>query len=164
MDWFILIINALQTIVWIYLAIIGLYLLVFALASLLPLKNDIFGDDTPKKIAVLIPGYKEDNIIVDIARLALKQNYPPEFYDVVIIADSFKPETIEALRQLPVKVIEVSFDVSTKAKALTEAVKQIPTDYDLCVILDADNVMEADFLKKSAEHGSRVCWLCRDTG
>ncbi len=148
MDWFILIINILQTLVWIYLAIIGLYLLVFALASLLPLKNDIFGDETPKRIAVLIPGYKEDNIIVDIARLALNQNYPREFYDVVIIADSFKPETIEALRQLPVKVIEVSFDVSTKAKALTEAVRQIPSDYDLCVILDADNVMEADFLKK----------------
>jgi len=56
---------------WMYLAVIGLYLLIFAIASLLPLKNDILGDDSPKRIAVLIPGYKEDNIIVDIARLAL---------------------------------------------------------------------------------------------
>lgn len=148
MDGLTLIINVLQTALWIYLAVIGLYLLLFALASILPLKNDYHGDDTLKKIAVLIPGYKEDNIIVEIARLALQQDYPKDMYDVVIIADSFKPETLEALRKLPVKVIEVSFEVSTKAKALTEAVKQLPDHYDLCVILDADNVMEPQFLQK----------------
>ncbi|MGC8864748.1 MAG: glycosyltransferase [Bacteroidales bacterium] len=148
MDVLTLIINILQTALWIYLAVIGLYLLLFALSSLLPHKNDYHGDDTPKRIAVLIPGYKEDNIIVEIARLALQQNYPKDKYDVVIIADSFKPETLEALRKLPIKVIEVSFEISTKAKALTEAVKQLPDTYDLCIILDADNVMEPEFLQK----------------
>ncbi len=148
MNYIQLIFNVLQLLLYVYLAIIGLYLLAFALASLFPLKDDNMGDETPKKIAVLIPGYKEDNIILDIARLALKQNYPSEFYDVVIIADSFKPETIKALQELPLKVIEVSFEISTKAKALTEAIRQLSDDYDLCVILDADNVMEPDFLKK----------------
>lgn len=151
MDWLIHIFNSLQIIMWIYLAVIGLYLLIFAIASLLPLKNDILGDDSPKRIAVLIPGYKEDNIIVDIARLALNQNYPRDYYDVVIIADSFKPETLQQLRQLPIKLLEVSFELSTKAKALTEAMKQLPDNYELCVILDADNVMEPDFLKKISQ-------------
>ncbi|MDN5329806.1 MAG: hypothetical protein PWP35_1593 [Bacteroidales bacterium] len=151
MDWLIHIFNALQIIIWIYLAVIGIYLLIFAIASLLPLKNDILGDGSPKRIAVLIPGYKEDNIIVDIARLALNQNYPRDYYDVVIIADSFKPETLQQLRQLPIQLIEVSFELSTKAKALTEAMKQLPDNYELCVILDADNVMEPDFLKKISQ-------------
>jgi hypothetical protein len=41
-----------------------------------------------KKIAVLIPGYKEDGVIIEVT-LAL-QEYPSNLYDVVIIADSFK--------------------------------------------------------------------------
>jgi cellulose synthase/poly-beta-1,6-N-acetylglucosamine synthase-like glycosyltransferase len=77
------------------------------------------------------------------------QDYPKEWFDVVVIADSFKPETIEKLRSLPVRVIEVSFESSTKAKALNAAMAALPDNYyDIALVLDADNVMDLNFLTR----------------
>jgi cellulose synthase/poly-beta-1,6-N-acetylglucosamine synthase-like glycosyltransferase len=104
-----------------------------------------------RKIAVLIPGYKEDSVIVDVAEKALTQSYPKELFDVVIIADSFQPLTIEKLKKIPVKVLEVSFDKSTKAKSLNKAFELLP-EYEIALVLDADNVMENDFLFKVNNH------------
>jgi cellulose synthase/poly-beta-1,6-N-acetylglucosamine synthase-like glycosyltransferase len=101
-----------------------------------------------KTIAVLVPGYKEDQVIIEVAKLALEQDYSSTLYDVVIIADSFKEETLAALKALPIKLIEVSFDKSTKSKALNKAMAALTRAYDIAVVLDADNVMAPDFLKK----------------
>jgi cellulose synthase/poly-beta-1,6-N-acetylglucosamine synthase-like glycosyltransferase len=97
---------------------------------------------------VLIPGYKEDKVIIDVASDALKQNYPTDAFDVVIIADQFQPETLDSLRALPIKLIEVKFEQSTKSKALNAAMAQLSNNYDVAVILDADNLMEPEFLNK----------------
>ena len=83
-----------------------------------------------------------------MAEEALRQDYPRELFDVVIIADSFLPDTLEKLRVLPVRVIEVSFELSTKSKALNEAMEQLGDNYDIAVVLDADNVMSHDFLTR----------------
>ena len=52
------------------------------------------------------------------------------------------------LRSLPVKLIEVSFDKSTKSKALNKAMAQLTNPYDIAVVLDADNIMAPDFLQQ----------------
>lgn len=101
-----------------------------------------------RKMAVLIPAYKEDEVIPGVAANALKQNYPADQFDVVVIADSLKPETLEKLHAMPIKVVEVFFEKSTKVKALNQAMATIGDDYDCAVILDADNLMERDFLTK----------------
>ena len=103
-----------------------------------------------KKIAVFIPGYKEDAVIIETAQQALKQNYPPERYEVVVIADSFSYETLLALRKLPIRVEEVSFETSTKSKAINTVLKRMDkNEFDILVILDADNIMETDFLERT---------------
>src|SRR5690606_13991753 len=56
-------------------------------------------------------------------------------------------QTVGALKQLPIRVVEVVFDKSTKVKSLNRAMAEIGDDYDFAVILDADNVMTPDFLK-----------------
>ena len=95
-----------------------------------------------------MPGYKEDEVSLEGARHALQQNYPTGFFDVVIIADSFQQYTLTALKSLPLKVIEVSFDKSTKSKALNKAMATLSNEYDIAVVLDADNLMANDFLSK----------------
>lgn len=137
-----------QVIVLIVLLLPAIYIFVFALAGLFYRQPKYPLNPALRKIAVLIPGYKEDDVIVEVANDALAQDYPAEKYDVVIIADSFQPETIALLKKLPVKVIEVKFDKSTKSKALNKAMEQLPDIYDIAVVLDADNVMAADFLTK----------------
>lgn len=138
----------LQIILMVFIVPAVLYIFIFAVAGLFYSEKKKTESPSKRKIAVLIPGYKEDSVIVEVASEALKQSYPSNFYDVVIIADSFQPETITKLKELPIKIIEVSFEKSTKSKALNKAMEQLPDNYDIAVVLDADNVMEFDFLEK----------------
>ncbi|MBL7137189.1 MAG: glycosyltransferase [Bacteroidales bacterium] len=138
-----------QWIILVYLAFGTLYIFVFATASLFHYQPGKAGKEDLNRIAVMIPGYKEDAVILEVAKDAFQQNYPKEKYEVIVIADSFQPQTIEKLKELPIKVIEVSFEQSTKSKALNKTMSLIPDDlFDLVVILDADNLMEQDFLTR----------------
>lgn len=111
------------------------------------------------RLAVLIPSYKEDAVILDTAQRAAEHAYPGSF-EVFIIADSMQPETLSALRGMPLTVHEVSFENSTKAKALRTSIDRIPEDaFDAVVILDADNVMAPRCLEHMARalaNGFRV--------
>jgi cellulose synthase/poly-beta-1,6-N-acetylglucosamine synthase-like glycosyltransferase len=132
-----------------YLGICSLYLLLFAVAGRFAKKASVATkiDNCCYKMAVLIPAYKEDAVIVDVARQSLLQTYPQDLYDVIIICDSLQPKTIDSLKALPVKLIQVQFTKSTKAKAINTALEQLPA-YDIAIVLDADNVMDRSFLKK----------------
>jgi cellulose synthase/poly-beta-1,6-N-acetylglucosamine synthase-like glycosyltransferase len=141
-------INTIQIILLVLTGLATLYILLFSIAGLFYRERTFAPSGKYRKIAVFVPGYKEDGVIVEVAKEALAQNYPAEWYDVIIIADSFQPETIQQLRQLPLKVIEVVFEKSTKSKALNSAMGQLAEPYEIAVILDADNVMASDFLVK----------------
>jgi len=143
-----LILNIIQLILLILLGLATFYIFIFSIASLFYKQKTYSDNGNMKSIAVLVPGYKEDQVIVEVAKLALEQDYSSNLFDVVIIADSFKKETLDSLRTLPIKLIEVSFEKSTKSKALNKAMAALDRDYDLAVVLDADNVMAFDFLKK----------------
>ena len=140
--------NIIQTILLTLLGLATLYIFIFSIASLFYKQKTYSENGNVKTIAVLIPGYKEDEVIVEVAKLALEQDYSAHLFDVVIIADSFKKETLDILKTLPIKLIEVSFEKSTKSKALNKAMAALDRDYDIAVVLDADNVMAPDFLKK----------------
>ncbi|MCT4603064.1 MAG: glycosyltransferase family 2 protein [Marinifilum sp.] len=142
------IIYIVELILFIYLGFAALYVFVFALASIFPHKQKVPTNTTKRKFAVLIPGYKEDAVIVHVAKDALLQDYPNDAYDVVVIADSFQANTLMALRELPITLVEVSFDISTKSKALNKAMQSIGSQYDVALVLDADNLMAADFITK----------------
>lgn len=137
---------------WIFLIYLGFstfYFFIFALLSLFPYRIKSVNTDVINRFAVLIPGYKEDNVILEVVDESLKQNYPKDKYDIIVIADSFKQETLDKLKLKGIKLIEVVFNKSTKSKALNRAMELLPDNYyDLAVILDADNIMEYDFLKK----------------
>tara|TARA_B100000767_G_scaffold274861_1_gene309293 strand:- start:923 stop:2125 length:1203 start_codon:yes stop_codon:yes gene_type:complete len=142
------IVEAIEYIVLAYFMMSSLYVLLFALGGHFYKNRKFKIHMHPFKMAVFIPAYKEDEVIEDVAREALKQNYPSKHFDVIVIADSLKKSTIDGLKQLAIRVIEVSFENSTKAKALNAAMAQIKGNYDYALILDADNIMERQFLKK----------------
>jgi cellulose synthase/poly-beta-1,6-N-acetylglucosamine synthase-like glycosyltransferase len=106
------------------------------------------GDEPVKRIAILVPAYKEDEVIYFTATSLLYLDYPRELYDIYIIADSFEAGTLLDLAKLPLHVLEVSFDNSTKVKSLNEAFKRIDKAYDIALICDGDNMLNRDFLKK----------------
>jgi cellulose synthase/poly-beta-1,6-N-acetylglucosamine synthase-like glycosyltransferase len=49
---------------------------------------------------------------------------------------------------LPLNVLEVQFESSTKAKALNAALNYLPENFDMVVVLDSDNIIKSDFLTK----------------
>jgi cellulose synthase/poly-beta-1,6-N-acetylglucosamine synthase-like glycosyltransferase len=139
---------SLEYILFVYLFFATLYIFVFSVAGLFYRQKQKEKVSKLRKFAVLIPGYKEDAVIVDVARKATMQDYPKDKFEVIVIADSFKKETLEALRKLPIRVVEVVFEVSKKSKALNKCMEVIGDDYDIAFVLDADNVMEKKVLKK----------------
>ncbi len=143
--------HIIELIVFVYLAFTDIYLFIFAFSGLFPLKRKHRTSLKKRKILILIPGYREDAVIIDVAKEALNQDYGTENYDVVIIADGFKPETITNLKSIHVRVIEVNLKYSTKSRALNAALSQTTGQYDVAVVLDADNVMARDFLSRINE-------------
>jgi len=144
-------VNALEIVVLVYFGFASIYVFLFSFAGLFKprqLKNII---QKQRKFAVLIPGYKEDNVIVEVARRALEQSYDEELFDVVVIADSFEELTLQKLKKLPIKLVEVSFEKSTKSKALNKAMEVIGDQYHVALVLDADNIMEYDFIERMNE-------------
>jgi cellulose synthase/poly-beta-1,6-N-acetylglucosamine synthase-like glycosyltransferase len=141
-------INSIELIVYIYLGVAAVYFVFFAFMGLFPYRRKIHPSPSIRRMAVLIPGYKEDIVILEVAEASLQQSYPATSFDVVIIADSFKPETVDALKKLPLKVVEVKFEKSTKSKSLNAAMAAIGDNYDVAVVLDADNIIAFDFLEK----------------
>lgn len=104
--------------------------------------------DVLNDIAVLIPAYKEDAVIIKTTENVLKQSYPKEKFQIYVIADRLIPETINRLRDLPIHLIEVHFENSTKVKALNMAFQTIERPFDIGLVLDADNHPETGFLEK----------------
>jgi len=143
---------ALETLFIVLLVYCGfsvLYFLVFSVAGTLRKKNNSSNYALAvKRIAILVPAYKEDNIILSTAKSLLQLDYPKYWFDVYIIADSFQPSTILQLKNLRVNVIEVAFENSTKTKSLNAAFKQITKPYDIALICDADNILCDDFLRQ----------------
>jgi cellulose synthase/poly-beta-1,6-N-acetylglucosamine synthase-like glycosyltransferase len=146
---FLFLLHIVFAVFFIYLAVITLYFLLVSIAG--RASNGYIYSPFPekKKIAVLIPSYKEDNIIISTASKALQQDYPENSFDVFVIADKLQKQTIDEMRALPVNVIEVEFDISMKAKSIHEAMNQIEdSKYDVVMVLDADNVMSPGCLEK----------------
>jgi cellulose synthase/poly-beta-1,6-N-acetylglucosamine synthase-like glycosyltransferase len=133
----------------IYLGASVLFLITFAILGKFPRAIKKPTVIRQNRFVVFIPAYKEDAVIYNVAKEALNQDYPTALYDVIVIADSFQQKTLNALHSLSIKVKEVSFEKSTKAKALNETMAEIPENlYDVALILDADNVLARDFITK----------------
>lgn len=143
------ILDIIQFLFLLTFAFSSLYLLFFAITSFFYKSSNEINETFLRKFVILIPAYKEDAVILNTASEALKQDYPSELYDIYIIADSFEPSTLELLKKnKEVNCIEVSFEHSTKARSINKALAAISEDYDGVIILDADNIMEPELLRK----------------
>ncbi len=96
---------------------------------------------------VLFPAYKEDSVIIDSVSNFLLQKYPKHLFQVIVIADDFKEETLSRLQEYEVKVLIPNYSKRSKAAALKLAMQNVVLDdFDAVVILDADNHVDDDFL------------------
>lgn len=124
-----------------------LYLFVFALLSHIKRKDIYPAAGKLHRFVILYPAYKEDRVIENAVSNFLEQDYPKSCYDVVVISDQMQDDTINRLKSMPVTLMEVHFQQSSKAKAMQYAIENLDKNtYDMVVIMDADNTVEPNFL------------------
>ena len=129
-------------------AITVLYLGIFAIASLFKKSYDISKAKLQRRFIVLIPSYKQDAMIEHTVLSILSQSYPQRMFDVTVISDHQSEMTNMRLAQYPITLLTPNFAESTKAKSLQYAVLNLPEFkiYDVVVILDADNIVDTEYL------------------
>ena len=148
------IIHIFDIILWFIIAGSVIYVVFFAIISLFYEKEDRIAihaaalSDRLNKFLILYPAYKEDKVIINAVKQFLLQDYPKELYTVIVISDHMQPETNEQLSELPITLLQPTFEKSSKAKAMQFAIESVNTEYDNVIILDADNVVRPDFLSQ----------------
>lgn len=100
-----------------------------------------------QKFAVIFPAYKEDNVICHSVENFLKQDYPREKYDVIVVSDNMKEGTNDKLASFPIKLFLPKFKESMKYKSIQYALNNL-NGYDRVIIMDADNLVEINFLSQ----------------
>jgi len=130
----------------------AIYLLIFSIAgAVLPLKKKlVYRNIEGKKFLILIPGYKEDAVIINSVKSVMAQNYPRSLFHCAVIADSFDNKTLEKIRTFGAEAFELPpIENRSKANAIQVYLSKVFVEYDACIILDADNVVESDLLLRS---------------
>lgn len=127
-----------------------LYMLVFAIAALLYKRTNSKKAKKQNRFIVLIPAYKADEVVLSCIHSVLGQTYPQRMFDIVVISDHQQEMTNFKIAQLPVTLLTPDFDYSTKARSLQYAMKNLPEFkiYDIVLVVNADNIMDSDFLDK----------------
>ena len=127
-----------------------LYLGIFSVASLFTRDSVLDKAKTQNRLAIIIPSHKQDKVIEQAVVSILSQDYPQRLFDVVVVSDHQSEITNMRLAQYPITLLTPDFAESTKAKSLQYAILKLPEFkiYDITLVLDADNIVEQDFLTK----------------
>ncbi|MHB8106080.1 MAG: glycosyltransferase family 2 protein [Candidatus Cryosericum sp.] len=147
-------VDILRKVCWIVLAFsaaIGLYYAFIALHMFGKLPPLSPGPGTTHRFAVLICAKNEEKVIGLLVSSLKAQHYPAEAFDIFVVADNCADRTAKIARAAGATVYE-RFDPArqTKGYALNWFFERFLKDhaggYDACVIFDADNLAERDFL------------------
>lgn len=125
------------------------YLLIYAVAAMFTRGDKYTESRIKNRFAIIYPAYKDDEYILPSIKSFLRQDYPIDCYDIIVIADHLQPETLLKLSQLPIMLIEARFKNSSKMKSIKVAMNQFKEgEYDLALIVNADDIAENNLLNE----------------
>jgi cellulose synthase/poly-beta-1,6-N-acetylglucosamine synthase-like glycosyltransferase len=101
---------------------------------------------------ILIPLYREEEVIGQIVKAMTAIDYPPEKLDIIVTLEEYDYHTAEAIRKAGLPghfktLILPNVNPKTKPKALNVALKKAKGEY--LVIYDAEIIPDPDQLKKA---------------
>jgi cellulose synthase/poly-beta-1,6-N-acetylglucosamine synthase-like glycosyltransferase len=144
--WFIL--NIIDWILFIPVGGTVLYLGIFSIALLFNRNSVLSRAKDQNRFVIIIPSHKQDRVIEQAVISILSQDYPQRMFDVIVVSDHQSEITNMRLAQYPVTLLTPDFIESTKVKSIQYAIYKLPEFkiYDIALLLDADNIVEQDFL------------------
>ena len=156
------VLHIVEIVLWIIMAASVVYVVFFAIISLFYEKDDFASTHTSvlnyreRRFLILYPAYHEDSVIINSVNKFLFQDYPTDKFRLVVISDHMTDDTNKQLQTFPITLLTPVFEKSSKAKAMQYAINYIEEkidtheerSFDNLVVLDADNVVQHDFLRK----------------
>ena len=139
-----------EILLFIAAAISVAYVIVFAVASRLAPRQVSCDTSAQPRFLIIIPAYAEDGVIVPTVEAALKQDY--EAVSVCVVSDHMQAATNARLAEMPIELLTVHYADSTKGKAMQAAMAAAydPNFHTHVLIIDADNIIQPDLLKRLA--------------
>ena len=156
------VLHIVEIVLWFIMAASVAYVVFFAIISLFYEKDNFASTHTSvldyreRRFLILYPAYHEDNVIINSIDKFFYQDYPTDKFRLVVISDHMTNETNKQLQTFPITLLTPVFEKSSKAKAMQYAINYIEEkidtheerSFDNLVVLDADNVVQHDFLHK----------------
>lgn len=123
------------------------YELFFTIASFINKYKIKQNDYKLQSFVIIFAAYKEDRVIKESIENILNQDYPKDKYQIVVVSDHMQNTTNQVLARFPINLLIPNFKESMKHKSLTYALDHLDS-FDRAIIMDADNVVDNDFLTR----------------
>ncbi len=112
--------------------------------------------EAPFDFAFLIPAHNEEILLGNLLSSLANLNYSKDRYAVYVVADNCTDTTAEIARATGWVHVYERFDAKKRGKGfalnwLLQKLKEDHVLYDACVIVDADSVVEANFLQEMSK-------------
>lgn len=138
-----------QALVWLMI-VYWIYNIVIAFCALIRFKEKPLKVNKKHKFMMIIPAHNEEKVIGNLIKSLKELDYPKELYDIFVIEDNCTDDTGKIARELGCKVYTRNDpNKKTKGYALNwflGKVLQDKLEYDAFAVIDADNVVDPNFL------------------
>lgn len=147
-----------------FLGLFGLYNLLVTLPIFLRYKTPTGPNEPLHRFAVVISARNEAKVIGNLIASLRKMTYPQAYFEIFVIADNCTDETAAIARGMGCHVYE-RFDTAHQSKGyalnwfFNRFFAEHKGEFDSCCVIDADNVVSADFLthmNQQRNRGERV--------
>lgn len=120
-----------------------------------------------RRFAVVVPAHDEEKGLGATISSLCSLDYPPHLFEIVVVADNCADRTAEVAKTSGVRCLE-RFDPARRGKGYALAFAfdaLLKEDFDAMVVVDADNVMSANFLRAmdARRHGGQSVIQSRNT-
>lgn len=164
-------IRLLENVVFVFnilLCAYSVYSVGLSLFSIRPIKRT-HQPGPDRRFAILIAARNEENVIAQLVESLLRQHYPRELFDVIVIPNNCTDQTQAVARQAGARILTCPGIVRSKGDVLNYALPEISraeNGYDAICVIDADNLVHPDFLSamnRALQSGAKVAQGYRDS-
>ncbi len=104
------------------------------------------------RFALIIPARYDSAVVPSLLDSIAKQTYDKNFFDTFVIVSDFVDPTVEIVKNYQNTNLHVETEQTCKGEALDSCLKKIlsanPDYYDAYIIIDADNILKANFVEE----------------
>ena len=104
------------------------------------------------KVSIIVPAYNEEGVITDCINSLLKQDYPKNLYEIIIINDGSTDSTgniVQAITETNHQVILLSKNNGGKGSAQNLGLRYVKGE--LILVTDADAIVPQNWVSRMAE-------------